>query len=77
MVDVTVVGTIGSVNAYVSQKDNTPKASVTVNAIAIAITGTRQKGGAQQQGYGQQPGYTQQSQGGFQRLSLRLRPMVQ
>lgn len=66
MVDVTVVGTIGSVNAYVSQKDNTPKASVTVNAIAIAITGTRQKGGAQQQGYGQQPGYTQQSQGGFQ-----------
>ena len=32
MVDVTVVGTIGSVNAYVSQKDNTPKASVTVNA---------------------------------------------
>lgn len=65
MVDVTVVGTIGSVNAYVSQKDNMPKASITVSAIAIAVTGTRQKNGGQQ-GYGAQAGYTQQSQGGFQ-----------
>lgn len=65
LVDVTVVGTIVSVNAYVSQKDNSPKASITVNASAVAITNVRQKNGGQQ-GYGAQAGYTQQSQGGFQ-----------
>ncbi len=59
LVDVTVVGTIVSVNAYVSQKDNSPKASITVNASAVAITNVRQKNGGQQ-GYGAQGGYTSQ-----------------
>lgn len=57
IVEVSVVGEVGSFNAYLN-KQNEPAASVNVNASAVAITNVRQKG--QRNGF---TGNTQPSNG--------------